>query len=465
MEGTPVYFREMTNGDRNPNESISWNKAEDRVSITSFCGLNFTSTGKSTSPFLRIGTRKKVSENDYADATAFDLATSPRTGLQPLSPLTMYVTGDITDRTKSIQFRQSDATQGIGFTMNAIYTAGSMDNQDLNLEVTGTGKLIFKTKDAPRMVINNEGFVGIGTLDPAMPLHVTKKLGRGNIDYAYEQEDRNSLDLGWGKYVESTNDEHRKFNNCSILADGDIVTKNVLVSTRTSQYSDIRLKKDIKLSSSKQDLEKLNQVQVVNYKMIDTIADNKQYKKVIAQQIQKVYPQATDYSFKTLPDVFQLATSVSKQNDSVYLVSVAKPENLKAGDQIELKCQPAQDVNVQVEQVISANTFLVKSKTDLSGQKSVFVYGRPATDVLTVDYDALSMLNISATQQLAKTVDEQQKLIDQLKKQNTDIAAENEKLKTEQASTKETVNIILARLSQIEDKTKPVQQVVASVKE
>ena len=35
----------------------------------------------------------------------------------------------------------------------------------------------------------------------------------------------------------------------------------------------------------------------------------------------------------------------------------------------------------------------------------IFVYGKQVDDLLSVDYDALSVLNISATQELAKKVE------------------------------------------------------------
>jgi cell division protein FtsB len=74
------------------------------------------------------------------------------------------------------------------------------------------------------------------------------------------------------------------------------------------------------------------------------------------------------------------------------------------------------------------------------------------------------MLNVSATQQLAKIINEQQKQIELLKKQNADIAKENEKLKDTQLTTKATVDTILARLLQMEtNKAGANQPVVASV--
>ncbi|MEO7216121.1 tail fiber domain-containing protein [Mucilaginibacter sp.] len=298
-------------------------------------------------------------------------------------------------------------------------------------------------------------FVGIGTDDPKIPLHVVTKKGGDAYDYQHGIDNENSHELDADGVIRQTASTGRKYSGCSILAEGEIASKSAVITTYSSIYSDLRLKKNIRPSSSAQDLNTLRQIQVADYKMIDTIADNKAYKKVIAQQVQKVYPLAVRSYFNTLPDVFQAATQVAKLGDSTYLITVARPQNLKAGDELELKCKPASSVTVRVTKINTDRSFVVTSTIKLDEQEGVFVYGRPANDVLTVDYDAISMLNVSATQQLAQTVDEQKKLIQQL-------TLENEKLRKEQAESKTTVNAILVRLTQMEEsKSKPQGSVTA----
>ncbi len=55
----------------------------------------------------------------------------------------LYVTGDLTD-TIGIEFRTSDAKQGIGFGPTTMYAAGTNDNQDLNLKAKGTGAVVLR---------------------------------------------------------------------------------------------------------------------------------------------------------------------------------------------------------------------------------------------------------------------------------------------------------------------------------
>ncbi|MEO7216119.1 tail fiber domain-containing protein [Mucilaginibacter sp.] len=277
------------------------------------------------------------------------------------------------------------------------------------------------------LTVGYTGFVGIDNNNPEFPLDVRSIRGTGD---GYTGREFTYVGVN-GIYP------NRGFATCSVFANGDFVTKNAFVGSNNSTFSDIRLKKDITSSSPKDDLEKLNAIQVVNYKMIDTVANNQAYKKVIAQQVQQVYPMAVGTSFGSLPNVFQRASSVTLLQDSLYVITVAKPHPLKAGDKIELKIAGAADATVLVIQINSDKSFTVASKLALDKQQVVFVYGTVATDVLTVDYDAISMLNVSATQQLSKTINQQQQEIAQLKKQNTELL---------QAMT-----LVMARLQKVED--------------
>ena len=61
----------------------------------------------------------------------------------------------------------------------------------------------------------------------------------------------------------------------------------------------------------------------------------------------------------------------------------------------------------------------------------VFVYGREVDDFRTVDYEAISMLNVSATQELFKMIQYQSNEIEAIKMQNILLKAELEKNKSD----------------------------------
>jgi len=84
----------------------------------------------------------------------------------------------------------------------------------------------------------------------------------------------------------------------------------------------------------------------------------------------------------------------------------------------------------------NAKGFKVKGKlTD----KQVFVYGREVEDFRVVDYEALSTLNISATQELAKKVAA-------LETENAALKAENKEVKTSLNTFQSQMDAINAKL-------------------
>jgi hypothetical protein len=59
---------------------------------------------------------------------------------------------------------------------------------------------------------------------------------------------------------------------------------------------------------------------------------------------------------------------------------------------------------------------------------TIFVYGREVNDFRTVDYEAISMLNVSATQELHRRVERQAAEIAQLKQQLAQLSDLNAKV-------------------------------------
>ena len=97
-----------------------------------------------------------VTASDYTTTNKVDIASAARIGTHATGrPL--YVTGAIGDDDNGIEFRHSNATQGLGFGYNSIYGAGTNASQNINLMPKGT-----------------TGRVGLGTATPAHPFHVVK---------------------------------------------------------------------------------------------------------------------------------------------------------------------------------------------------------------------------------------------------------------------------------------------------
>ena len=143
----------------------------------------------------------------------------------------------------------------------------------------------------------------------------------------------------------------------------------------------------------------LENIEVTDYTMKDVVRyGNKPFKKVIARQVEKVYPTAvTTTGVKGLtftPDVYAVSDSIKMEKPGLYMINLGKAHDLKEGDVVRLITSKNPELAVTVHGV-NDKTFSVETQEPL-GEK-VFVYGKQYLNLKAVDYEAISMLNVSAT--------------------------------------------------------------------
>ncbi len=178
-------------------------------------------------------------------------------------------------------------------------------------------------------------------------------------------------------------------------ADGINVTQGVSIACTSAiladvflAFSDRRIKTNLSLTDSVKDLKTLMGIEVTDYQLKDTAANgNAQHKKVIAQQVEEVYPQAVNRQKGVVPDIYQKA---SVKEGWVQLAT-----DLKVGERVRLMLPNGDSVEDVLE--VRSGSFRTSLKTPTD---ELVVYGREVSDFRTVDYTAISMLNVSATQQL-----------------------------------------------------------------
>ncbi len=175
--------------------------------------------------------------------------------------------------------------------------------------------------------------------------------------------------------------------------------------------SDARIK-DIKgLSNNSADLQTLCSIEITDYLYKDKVSNgNKPQKKVIAQQVKSVYPQAINQGEGIIPSVYATAASV-KVEDGKTIITTTNAHDFKTGDEVKLITEAGGE-KIVTATVIDDHSFEVTGA--MTGK--VFVYGKKVNDLLMVDYDAISMLNVSATQELAKE-------LKNVKEENTQLKA------------------------------------------
>ena len=183
--------------------------------------------------------------------------------------------------------------------------------------------------------------------------------------------------------------------------------------------SDARIKKINGRSSGSDDLASLMGIEVTDYQFKDfALNGSGNQKKVIAQQVETVFPQAVSKSRDVVPDIYIKA--------AIKEGWIALQTDLKMGERVRLIAPEGEGIF----EVLEVNNGTFRTKFMPEGDE-VFVFGREVNDFRTVDYDAIAMLNVSATQQIKREKDaEIQALRDENAALRRELAAKDASLET-----------------------------------
>ena len=244
--------------------------------------------------------------------------------------------------------------------------------------------------------VNVSANVGIGTNNP------TKAKVQIEGYQAYKQLD------GYSFLVKKTTTDRTGYAWASDQAlSYSLYASDRIIASECHVFSDERIKEIYNRSDSQEDLKTLLQIEVTDYSYRDKIAKgNGQHKKVIGQQIAKVFPQAVSTNTDVVCDIFQFATL---SDGWVTLTN----HGLKTGERVKLIWGEDKSQIFTIE-AVTPDTFQI----DLDYCGDILVYGREVNDFHVVDYDALSMLHISATQALYQIISKLQQEVETLKQQS-----------------------------------------------
>ena len=176
----------------------------------------------------------------------------------------------------------------------------------------------------------------------------------------------------------------------TVLGDTSIRASNGVQAQFFRAISDARIKKVQSVSNGAADLATLNQIEITDYTYIDVVdKGNATHKKVIAQQVEASFPQAVAKTVDVIPDIYQKA--------QINQAWVSLATDLKIGERVRLISSKEEGIY----EVLETKDDKFRTEFSPEGEDTIFVFGREVDDFRSVDYEAIAMLNVSATQELA----------------------------------------------------------------
>lgn len=299
----------------------------------------------------------------------------------------------------------------VGGATNIRMTNVSLGTATWDITMTGAGattiapgSLSFKhssVNDAALTVTTNRR-VGIGTTQPVAPLHVAGTSGNTSataMRYFNFSSVGITAEPAWA-------------GSTTIYAEGNVCATQAFISAQSFNFSDARIKQIIGPSNNQQDLERLKKIEVTRYRYIDTVSNGSAVQtKVIAQQLKTVMPEAVSYRSQFIPSIMQLAsTSSYDANKGELSLTVTKLPELE--NHVTIKCYAENGTELHYTLVAAKGQTLILKGPAANGR--LFVYGHEVKDFHVVDYDAIGMLNVSATQALLKRIEELEAAIKKL---------------------------------------------------
>lgn len=355
------------------------------IGRVAYC-TNTTDTLKGSDEFKYDEATNSVTTgaNIITNQPSFDLLNTTATTINLGGAATTITQGNTTNASqvklsKVIIDRNNNnnGTIANGYTLNFGDVSGEGIGSNRNNPANGNELgLDFYTNSVRRLQITNDGRVGIGTADPGAALDINTSSSEAYTGYyikfnpAFGVQTLQSENFGPGPWPISLRTVNWIYSGAGYMTS-----------------SDKRIKDIISKSDSKKDLETLNNVIITDYTMKDKITDNKKYKKIIAQDLENIYPESVYKTKNIIPNIYK--TAVAEKGIIFLETNLQKNTNIK--------------IILENENIISkvlnvSDTYFEIENKDISG--NIFVYGSEVDDFLSIDYESVFCLNISATQEL-----------------------------------------------------------------
>ena len=234
------------------------------------------------------------------------------------------------------------------------------------------------------------GYIGAGA-NPSYRLHIASTAGAPG-----------SINMRYFNYSTALTASAVSFTDvCSYFG------SSIWCASWIASSSDIRIKNNIQDITDDTALQQILNIQPKTYDYKDKVKNgDKRVYGFIAQQIKEVIPEAISLQSDVIPNIYKNATCENNKITLDYDIS----NILKINDKIDII-----DNNGKYKQYnilsIENNSFTIDDNIETN---NVFVYGSKVNDFHTLSKDYIFTLNVCATQELYKLIQQQKLIIQQL---------------------------------------------------
>ena len=263
--------------------------------------------------------------------------------------------------------------------------------------------------DSDSFSINQSGYIGIGVNSASYYLDVQDS-STGLVTGTFASSAYFGVLNGTPYGVQTTG--ATSFNAVSAYIRGTLLAGRWIASV-----SDERIKRDIEDINDDEALQKLLLIEPKTYKYKDFVVrgEEKVYG-FIAQQVKQVLPEAVKITKNFIPNIYKVfdlsGDTITTNEDLTNLLSV--DDNIQIIDQ--------EKESKESYKILEISPTTIKIDKTINGDKC-FIFGKEVDDFHALSKEYIFTLNVCATQELYKLIQQQQQIINDL--QNRILALEN----------------------------------------
>lgn len=181
------------------------------------------------------------------------------------------------------------------------------------------------------------------------------------------------------------------------------------LTTATTTFSDNRIKTNIINIDNIKALDIINKIEPKKYNYIDTIEKSSNNAiGFIAQQIKEIIPDAVNINEEFIPNIYKYYKLISSNS---ILVDDDNINKIFIGNTIKLKVNKS----TVIVDVLEKTDNTIKIDNDIDINANCMIYGIKVNDFHFIDKTYIYTLNVCATQEIYKQLEEQKKEIEELK--------------------------------------------------